>query len=444
MWGKKPVYLERRRNRYLAFHDIPEDVRSAFGGRKRFSQSTETGDKNLARSRAAIFERQWRKDIDRARKKLRGQVDLDDEAAFFRRVLKATPEHERPIVIDHIADLAQGRIERAAARAGISGEQDPAYDDLPVNAEADRFFASATGKLVPWTEHLDEYMARLEREIEKKTADQRRSIIERFGANFAHVQDVTRKEVQRWLDEQVSKEGKSPATVTSHLTSLRAYWDWLVSSQVAPDDVMPFDRLTKPKANQKRSKADERKPFTPEQLVSILRAAEERHAKTGKDQPLVDLILLGMWTGCRREELGRLKVEHVQADHFTVEDAKTSAGWRTIPIHSQLRPTLDRLKADSTDGYILPSTAKSRYGDRSSPLGQKFGRLKAALKFDDRFVFHSIRKTFASMLKEAGEQEDVVAELMGHKYKTMTYGHYAGGHTLERKREAIEKISYPL
>lgn len=438
------MYLERRRNRYYALHEIPEDVRSAFGGLKRFCRSTEAEDKNLARSRAAIFERQWRKEIDRARKKQRGQVDLDDEAAFFRRVLKDTPEHERAIVIDHIADLAQGRIERAAARSGIKDDQDPGYDDLPVHAEAGRFFASATGKLVPWTEHLDEYMARLEREVEKKTADMRRSIIERFGAKFAHVQDVNRKEVQRWLDRQVSQEGRSPATVTSHLTSLRAYWEWLVSVEVAPDGVMPFDRLTKPKANQKQSKADERRPFTPEQLVTILRAAEERHAKTGADQPFVDFIVLGMWTGCRREELGRLKVEHIHADHFVVEDAKTSAGWRTIPIHPQLRPTIERLKADSVDGYILPSTAKSQYGDRSPPLGQKFGRLKTRLRFDERYVFHSIRKTFATMLKQAGEEESVVADLMGHEYKTMTFGHYAAEHTLERKAAAIQKISYPL
>ncbi|WP_200339808.1 tyrosine-type recombinase/integrase [Rhodovibrio sodomensis] len=438
------MYLERRRNRYLAFHDIPEDVRSAFGGRKRFSQSTETGEKNLARSRAAIFERQWRKEIDRARKKLCGQVDLDDEAAFFRRALKETPEHERPILLDHIAEIAEGRIERAAARAGVSDIHDPAYDDLPVNAEADRFFASATGKLVPWTDHLDEYMDRLEREVEKKTADMRRSIIERFGAKFAHVQDVNRKEVQRWLDGQVSKEGRSPATMQSHLTSLRAYWDWLVSIEVAPEEVMPFDRLTKPKANQKQTKADERREFTPKQLVAILRAAEERQARTGKDQPLVDLIVLGMWTGCRREELGKLKVAHVHGDHFVVEDAKTSAGWRAIPIHSQLRPTIDRLTADSIDGYVLPSTAKSQYGDRSPPLGQKFGRLKTRMGYDDRYVFHSIRKTFATMLKQVGEDESVVADLMGHEYKTMTFGHYASEHGLDRKRAAIEKISYPL
>jgi hypothetical protein len=36
------------------------------------------------------------------------------------------------------------------------------------------------------------------------------------------------------------------------------------------------------------------------------------------------------------------------------------------------------------------------------------------------------------------------ADIIGHEKTTMTYGLYSGGATLEVKREAIEKIVYPI
>ena len=73
----------------------------------------------------------------------------------------------------------------------------------------------------------------------------------------------------------------------------------------------------------------------------------------------------------------------------------------------------------------------------------RFGRLKTKLGYDKRFVFHSIRKTVVTILENAGAAEGVVADIVGHKKNTMTYGLYSGGASLETKRAAIEKLSYP-
>lgn len=47
MWGKRVgetvlVYLEKRRRRWYAIHEIPEDVREIIGKGKQFFQSLET------------------------------------------------------------------------------------------------------------------------------------------------------------------------------------------------------------------------------------------------------------------------------------------------------------------------------------------------------------------------------------------------------------------
>jgi hypothetical protein len=75
--------------------------------------------------------------------------------------------------------------------------------------------------------------------------------------------------------------------------------------------------------------------------------------RDGGDQQLADLIELGMWTGARIEELCALPVANIYDDHFEIEDAKSDAGWRKVPIHSKLAATVARLKEASTDSFLL-------------------------------------------------------------------------------------------
>ena len=49
------------------------------------------------------------------------------------------------------------------------------------------------------------------------------------------------------------------------------------------------------------------------------------------DPALSDLITLAAYTGCRIEEICGLKLEDVSYDRFGLVEAKTEAGWRTIP-----------------------------------------------------------------------------------------------------------------
>jgi integrase len=167
------------------------------------------------------------------------------------------------------------------------------------------------------------------------------------------------------------------------------------------------------------------------------RAAQE-------DKQLIDTIEVGMWTGARIEEICALPLTRVYLDRksFEVEDAKTEAGWREVPIHSKLLPTMERLVKESTDGYLIPVDTLNKYGDRSNAIGKRFGYMKTALGYGPGHVFHSIRKTVSTLFENAGVLENIAAAIIGHDVVTMTYGVYSGGPSLEVKRAAIEKISY--
>lgn len=151
-----------------------------------------------------------------------------------------------------------------------------------------------------------------------------------------------------------------------------------------------------------------------------------------------------MWTGARIEELCALPKAKVKDDQLEISDAKTSAGWREVPIHPKLKATVKRLIDDSTDGFLLSGLSKNKYEDRSGALGKRFGRLKTDLGFGPRRVFHSIRRTVSTMLENAGVSENISADILGHEKPTITYGLYSGGTSMKLRSAAIKKLQYPL
>ena len=52
-------------------------------------------------------------------------------------------------------------------------------------------------------------------------------------------------------------------------------------------------------------------------------------------------------------------------------------------------------------------------------------------------VFHSIRKTAATVFEQAAVPEGVTADIIGHEKQTMTYGLYSGGPPVKQRQEAI-------
>ena len=54
--------------------------------------------------------------------------------------------------------------------------------------------------------------------------------------------------------------------------------------------------------------------------------------------------------------------------------------------------------------------------------------------------FHSLRHTFVNELKQAGANEQVVSELLGHASKSITYGRYGKESRIEILMKEISKI----
>jgi integrase len=427
--------LELRYNTWHAIHDIPADVREVLGKGRRFVISLKTPDKKTAERRGAIHEARWKGEIQAARSGSRDHIDRDAE--YYREALRDAGQREdteaRELILDQLQLETEERLAKAARAEGTYNDH-----ELPDDPEAMRFYKLASGQLIKLTEHLETWLAVVGGK--EKSRDQKRSTVKRFAERYPYVQDVSLKVVQQWINDLATNDGKRADTLTRYLSELRGYWKHLISLEVVPSEVRPFDHVVVPKVAREAGKEDKRQPFTSAQVVALVSGAE----RLGKAE-LADLIRLGMWTGARIEELCSLRVEHVnlRQSWFEIVDAKTKAGVRKVPIHAELKPVLKRLIGNRAEGYVLVDLSANKYEDRSPAIGHAFGRLKTALGHGPELVFHSIRKTVVTELENASVPEGVVADIVGHEKPNITFGLYSGGNSVAVMRKAIAKLKYP-
>ena len=410
-----PKYLQKRRRRWYAILEIPLSLRGYFG-KPRFVQSLGTESQTVAEVRVHSVISEWKSWIDAARK---GDKSFDADVVLWRK------EREK------------------LRKAGVPAkEAEEALFNIAVDSvDPDRgveLLHTSSGKWIRLSAHIDEYIASLKGLNAPKTIDMKRSDIKRFAKQFDYAHDVTKRGMIDWVENDlIAQQGLSAPTCNRIVSAIRGYWEHLERHkdlQIAG----PFKGIVpnrKTAQRQSGKQIQKRSHFIPEDYRKLM-------AECAGDPQLSDLIRLGAYTGCRIEELCSLTLEKVRDEKFVIEDAKTDAGWRTVPNHPHIAQTVARLRETSTDGYLLSGLSFNKYGDRSNAIGKRFGRLKSKCGYGSSLVFHSFRKGVATQLETAGVPENVTARLLGHEFHTMSYGLYSGGVSLEVLRCAILKLDW--
>lgn len=416
-----PKYLQKRRRRWYAAMDIPKDLRHHFNGAARLFRSLETESLTEAEVRVLRLVAEWKENFAALRNGASTKPDNVARGMYWREQLRNAENDADAKWIaetsldDELHDVAY-RDDKAANVIGML-----AYSEtFPLDREIEAWLNAS--------------------DAQPKTKDMRRGDAVRFAQRFRLSHEVTKQKLLDWVRDLQHAASLKPATVRRILSACRGYWDYLHARGHLSGQEGVFDRVSPKKTSKGKGAAREkRQAFNAQEVVRLLSAAL---ADESKD--LGRLIWLAMWTGCRIEELCSLRVGDVKTAYFTIVDAKTSAGLRNVPIHTRLSPLLKHLCATSTDGYVLSGLTFNKYGDRSNAIGKRFGRLKTAMGFDSRYVFHSIRKTFTTELENAGIAENIAADIVGHDKQTMTYGVYSGGNRLPVLEEAISAVHFEV
>lgn len=120
---------------------------------------------------------------------------------------------------------------------------------------------------------------------------------------------------------------------------------------------------------------------------------------------------------------------------------KTAAGWRVIPLVDPLRTILERhIERTGPNAYGLVFTTGE--GQPIDPDTES-GRWPEALKemgITKKVRLHDLRHTTVDLLGEAGVDEDVIMEIVGHSVRAVTRA-YKDPKKLARRRRAMMQLS---
>ncbi|AWW49454.1 tyrosine-type recombinase/integrase [Polynucleobacter paneuropaeus] len=418
-----PPYLVKRHNTYFAVLYVPKDIQYVIG-KKKFIKTTGEQNIKLAQTIANVFVMGWKAEIASARSK--SDEPLINSAKEIKKLLKSSPKY----LVDEVIDEEVARLHR---------------ERKPIDAQV--FERIAKGKNRHLEEVAKEWKIHEEkRGLAQKFIDQMSNDVDLIVKQFPTSNFMTAEHIEWWIKD-IARIGKlSASSVTRIISSGKNFYKYLQFIKEVPISepnpfIVPTEFKISSKPNSKSlNKVQSWLPFEPKEIVGLYKLALD------ESKTLADLMLIAMHTGARIEEICSLLCKDIdtQNQSVTIVNAKTEAGERTIPIHPFIKERVEQLIEASKDDYLLTGLTKNKYGDRSNAIGKRFGRLKEKQGYSSRHVFHSIRKTFTTMLENAGVGENIAADIVGHEKPRITYGLYSGGASLEVMREAIKSVVYAL
>jgi integrase len=202
-------------------------------------------------------------------------------------------------------------------------------------------------------------------------------------------------------------------------------------------------------------------PFEPQELrrlfASAIFAAGEQPV-AGQGDTAFWLPLLALFTGCRRSELTKRKVNDVAeidgqwcllvySDRAAGQNLKTTGSARTIPIHPELvRPGLlefvKAARAQAGGDWLFPAVATDKTADTWTQWFKRYLD-RMGLGGGGRGL-HSFRHCFTDALRAAGVAEDLNDALTGRSNHSVgrSYGARAR-HSSQRHKVIVDRYGMP-
>lgn len=151
--------------------------------------------------------------------------------------------------------------------------------------------------------------------------------------------------------------------------------------------------------------------------------------------PCVDMVLIGIYSGWRPQELAILKKSDIDLENRVMFGGmKTDAGRnRYVPIHNKIYD-LVKARYDNCSNTLFEEEAGDLTYDK---YRTRFKNVMRRLKMNH--TPHETRHTFITLGKAAGMDEYVIKLIVGHAIEDVTEKIYTH-RTIEQLREEIHKI----
>lgn len=430
----KGLYVRGRA--YYARLTIPNNLHSVLE-KSEFVCSLGTTDLIRAEARAELQLRDWRSQIATAK----GGVCPNQEALLWKAELEnakgVTSDGQGGFDYDPIHDAYNSHLEHLEDTKGFS--------------HASKFNQLVTGKVLPTERFITKFMTT--RTVLPKSLQQEETRLRIMAKKFP-ILPVKQRDVNRWwielTQEYVTKYGKpySPKTAGFIMNISSTFYRYLIDQGHLDEDMPnPFKDVTKYDGGGKKNKPDT--SYLPWLVKDVERLITTIHDKPDKD--LLQFVILGAHIGARANEIAMLKVADINITasipYFSITDSKTKAGIREIPIHSYILPLFTKLVRESSNEYLLPDLTITGTGSRASAIGKRFGRVKAALGYGGRHVYHSFRGTVVHLTLITDKNAlSIAQDIVGHEKGNVTEDIYnALGSSMEQRSQLLEdSIRYPF
>lgn len=429
------MYLTRNRNAtYYSRIYIPLSLQNkGFPSEIRFSLGTTNRYQAIDRNLVVSFE---------ARRAIK-TVSKSDTPKIFKERLSAIVETIRK---QHFTSAAADRVTRARKPKVTKAKHNPDFKTM--NKDLLNAFI--------FTKRSEGIKNRSIQQLESRVSH----YLSQLGMS---VLNVTPREAMEYRDSLLN-EGRSRKTNVEYLAAVKQFYHWL--SLRGDCKVSPFERIKL--APRKQAPHQDRPRWSREQLLKLFRHKKftqpydkdfvNQSTQTITEDFWLPLVLLH--TGARIGEICQLRTNDVFEKNdlwlLSINDdgddmsVKTPSSVRLIPVHPYLielgfiRYCLARKKAGNERLFDLRPIGVDK--DWGKQFARRFERVITESGFigKNRPTLHSFRHTFIDELQQKGIPENVVAELVGHTKKGITYGRYGKSMCVNQLYKALIAIELDL
>jgi integrase len=339
-------------------------------------------------------------------------------------------------------ELDLAREAEEAEREGLRGAAKVAYE------------AAFLGHLLV-DHHLPEYLNAIS-SLAPATRSGRKGHIMQFkawcSAENVKLQAIDRKTAGRYVTQKI--DDMHPKTAEAHLSSLRSYWSYLHARghiEGGDDKGGPWaDQRIRVKAKRvERGSREEERAFSADEVKALLHAPYPSGMDLEHRAQLVDAVAISLLSGMRMDEILTLWVEEVHDGVFDIQQGKTEAAARKVPIHPALKELIERrTKGKGPKDWLFDELRAER--DPGDTFGKRFRRYRLKLGVDEKregkrrslVNFHSARRWFITAARHAGQPRETIGDVVGHRAdkRDITFGVYTQGASEAQWRACVESV----
>lgn len=296
-------------------------------------------------------------------------------------------------------------------------------------------FSQAVKEFLTWSksEHREKYNTHLAYEVSCKSLS---TFFKERKLHQIEPQDVEKYKI--WRANQKSKNFKLPsskakntstiagATVNRELACLRLILNRYINFGILTKN--PVSKVKFLKENGDRWR--------------VISRDEEQKYLMAASQPLHDIAILMIESGCRPEELFRLERKNVNLEdgYIFIPFGKTRSAKRLIPLSTRAANVLKQRLSENNGKYVFIS-AKS--GKPITTLKKAhYGAIKRSGL--EHFRLYDLRHSFASRFVESGGDLITLKDLLGHASLNMVlrYAHPSQEHRFSAIKKMEENYSF--